>query len=296
MPSYNSSRLASVAIAAILILFAFLAILSANSLAWPLSLQGGNTNNSHGPPTPPTGQLSVQASLSQSSGFIVNGTTIINSQLSSFQPLSGVIVSIFGANQRPPLASGQTDSFGSLVLNLTQGLYTMQLNTHYSNLSAQVRIITGQVTYFSLNVNQTQHIASFYDFSDMEFIGQVLPSETVYDEINVAQGQINTSEPVDLATYNYPPITYPVGVIILNSSCPCNGTFSLSTQSFFQVQVQLVPATIVSISESSANDSLWVEVRPNSPLNTVGVQYVGLEQFLTTYRITNSSSGVPSIV
>src|SRR5487761_189048 len=294
MPRYNSSRLASVAIAVILILFAFLAILSANSLAWPLSLQGGNTNNSHGPPTPPTGQLSVQASLSQSSGFIVNGTTIINSQLSSFQPLSGVIVSIFGANQRPPLASGQTDSFGSLVLNLTQGLYTMQLNTHYSNLSLQVRIITGETTYFSLNVNGTQHIALFYDLSDMDFIGQVLPSETVYIEISGAQRQINVSQPVDLTTYNdNPVIIFPV-IPPLNSSCPCYGNFSLSTQSFFQVQQ--VPATIVSMGESSADNSLWVEVRPNSPLSTVGVQYVGLEQFITTYRITNSSSGVSPVV
>ncbi len=294
MPSYNSSRLASVAIAAILILFAFLAILSANSLAWPLSLQGSNTNNPHGPPTPPTGQLSVQASLTQSSGFTVNGTTIINSQLSSFQPLSGVIVNIFGTNQRQPLVSKQTDISGSLVINLTQGLYTMQLNTGYSNLSAQVRIITGQVTYFSLSVNQTQHIASFYDLSDMEFIGQVLPSEAVYVEINGAQGQINTSEPVDLATYNnYPDIIHPsISGTSINSSCPCNGTFSLPTQSFFQIQQ--APATIVSMGESS-NNSLWVEVRPNSPLSTVGVQYVGLEQFLTTYTITNSSSGVQPV-
>lgn len=292
MPSYNSSRLASVAIAAILILFAFLAILSANSLAWPLSLQGGNTNN-HGPPTPPTGQLSVQASLNQSSGFAVNGTTIIDSGV-SFQPLSGVIVNIFGTNQRQPLASGQTDSFGSLVLNLTQGLYTMQLNTHYSNLSAQVRIITGQTTYFSLNVSGTQHIASFYDLSDMESIGQVLPSEAVYVEISGTQGQINKSEPVDLATYNNYPEIYSVSVTSINSSCPCNGTFSFPTQSFFQIQQ--VPATIVSMGESSGTNSLWVEVRPNSPLNTAGVQYVGLEQFITTYRITNSSSGVSQVV
>lgn len=293
MPRYNSSRLASVAIAAILILFAFLAILSANSLAWPLSLQGGNTNN-HGPPTPPTGQLSVQASLSQSSGFIVNGTTIINSGLSSFQPLSGVIVSIFGANQRPPLASGQTDNSGSLVLNLTQGLYTVDLNTTYSNLRVQVRIVTGETTYFSLNVNGTQHIASFYDLSDTELIGQVLPSEVIYVEMSGAQKQIDVNQPVDLATYNnYPGIIYPTIIVpSINSSCPCNGTFSLSTQSFFQIQQ--VPATIVSM--STANNSLWVEVRPNSPLSTVAVQYVGLEQFITTYRITNSSSGVQPVV
>ncbi|MGI0079555.1 MAG: hypothetical protein ACRECH_08020 [Nitrososphaerales archaeon] len=281
MSRSNNSRLASVIIASILIVFAFLAILSANSLAWPLGLQVGS-NNKNGSPPPPTGELVVSASLTSYNGFTLNGTTIIAQPF--YQPLPGVNVTVFALNQaRPaPAFTKQTNDLGSLALNLTQGTYSVHLNTFYSNLSAQVSIVSNHVTYFTLNVNGTQLIASFYDLRDADSIGQVLPSESVYIEIS-GQQQINSSQSLYLSTYGIPPIIFR-GTVSGNTSIP-----NVAPANFYQNQQ--VPATIVWT--YSTNNSLWVEARPQSPLNIFNVQYVGLEQFTATYNISNSSSGVP---
>ncbi|MGI0078513.1 MAG: hypothetical protein ACRECH_02715 [Nitrososphaerales archaeon] len=276
MPRSYNSRLASVIIASILIVFAFLAILSANSLAWPLGLQVGS-NNKNGS-VPPAGELVISASLTTYSGFTLNGTKISAQPLS--QTFSGVNVTIFNLNQARPAFTGQTNDLGSLVLNLTQGTYSMRLNTLYSNLSAQVSIISNHLTYFTLNVNETQNIASFYDMTDADSIGQVLPSESVYIEIS-GQQPINSNQSVFLATYGPPSI-----ILLGNISTSAGGPFS-----FYQNQQMPVSATIVWM--YSINNSIWVEARPHSPLYIFNVQYVGLEQFATTYNISNSSSGVP---
>lgn len=274
MPVSNNSRLASVVVASILILFAFLAILNANSLAWPLASQVGNNGNKQNPSTPP-GQLVISANLIQPTPRFTTGIgTILNSQK---QPLPGVNATIFALNQLISLASMETDSFGYSTLNLSQGLYNVHLNTHYSNLTVQVSIISKEITHLSLNVNETQHLASFFDLMDASFIGQVLPSESVYLEINGSEQQINASQFIDLQIYNFPEISN-------------GGNFTIFSISFSQIEQ--VRVTIVSMTESSANNSFWVELRPNSPVNTTNVQYVGLDDFGTTYNVTISSSGV----
>src|SRR5487761_546333 len=273
MSDSNNSRLASVVIASILILFAFLAILNANSLAWPLASQVGNNGNKQNPSTPP-GQLVISASILRPAGFTTSIGTILNSQK---QPLPGVNATIFALNQLISLASMETDSFGYSTLNLSQGLYNVHLNTHYSNLTVQVSIISKEITHLSLNVNETQHLASFFDLMDASFIGQVLPSESVYLEINGSEQQINASQFIDLQIYNFPEISN-------------GGNFTIITISFSQIEQ--VRVTIVSMTESSANNSFWVELRPNSPVNTTNVQYVGLDDFSTTYNVVVSTSGV----
>jgi hypothetical protein len=289
MTSSYRARLVGFLITAVLIVFAFLAILNANLLAWPLLGVGGGAQSQTNM-GPLSGELIVRAQILQPGSFQKIGSEILPFQQSS-GPLSGVQVEIFSqVQQQFPLASNVTDSSGIMTLNVSQGTYTVRANTGYSNLTIPISIVSGQITHLDVNVTDSQSMATFYQLSDKDSVGQVLPSESVFLEFNSSMFQINATNPHFLQTYFSSPVTVlanPLGII--NGSSPPQINSS-STDNFF-VQIQQVPATILSISPPSGNSSIWVELRPVLPVGTLGVEYVALATFSTAYNLTNPSVG-----
>ncbi|HKW04729.1 MAG TPA: hypothetical protein VJN71_05465 [Nitrososphaerales archaeon] len=288
MTSSNRARLAGFLIAAVLVVFAFLAILNANLLAWPLLGVGGGAQ-SRTNVGPLSGELIVKAQILQPGSFQKMGGEILPFQQFS-GPLSGVQVEIFSQIQQQfPLASNVTDSSGIMTLNVSQGTYTVRANTGYSNLTLPISIASGQITHLDVNVTESQSMATFYQMSDKDSVGQVLPSESVFLQFNSSMFQTNATNPHFLQTY------FASATVLINSLELINGSAppqfnSTSTANFF-VQIQQVPATILSISPPSGNSSIWVELRPVLPVGTLGVEYLALATFSTAYKLTNPSVG-----
>ncbi len=279
----NNAKLAAVVITGILIVFALFAILSANSLAWPLLSQFGSNRSSPSNPTPPpTGELIVQANLFSSSNLVTNNATIIAPLSNNAIPIRGNVTISTIVRPEKIVLFNQTAN-GYLVTNLTQGVYSMEFNSHYSNLTVRISIVTNEITHFVLNVTQIQQMASFYDLVDRDSSGQVLPSDSIYLEINGTVPQINSTQLVDLQTYGYSPCQPLVGPGFGLLICP---TFST---------IQSVPVSIASMGQSSSNASTWFVLTPQSPIYTAGVRYVELSSFNSSYSISisNSTGGAP---
>ncbi len=285
--SSNNSRLIGVALVSVLIVFSLFAILSANSLAWPSLVQllgrGNSLINRH---LPPTGELVVQSNFFGS--FLTNfvNAVALNGSGSPYpinfeMPLQ---VKVTINTTIPPIEialSNQTDSNGHMVANLTQGVYAMGVDSPYSNFTVRISIVTNEITYFTLNVTQTQQVASFFDLSDRDSTGQVLPSDNIYLEINRTGFQFNSTQLLNIETYQLVQCQTPFGGI----GGPCS----------FYSQIGSVPVTLLSLSKSSDNTSTWLKLTPRSPIYTSGVQYVALSTFTTSYHIliTNSTGGFP---
>lgn len=284
MTSSNRARLAGFLVTAVLVVFAFLAILNANLLAWPLLGVGGGARSQTNI-GPLSGELIVQSQILQPQSFQKIGSEILPIQQFS-GPLSGVHVEIFSQIQQQfPLASNVTDSSGIMTLNVSQGTYTVIANTGYSNLTIPISIVSGQITHLEVNVTESQSMATFYQLSDKDSVGQVLPSESVFLQFNNSMFQTNATNPHFLQTY----FSSATVLGIINGSGPPQIN-STSTVDFF-VQIQQVQATILSISPPSGNSSIWVELRPVLPIGTLGVEYVALATYSTAYNLTNPSVG-----
>jgi hypothetical protein len=288
MTSSNRARLAGFLITAVLIVFAFLAILNANLLAWPLLGVGGGAQSQTNM-GPLSGELIVEAQILQPGSFQKIGSEILPFQQFS-SPLSGVQVEIFSQIQQQfPLASNVTDSSGIMTLNVSQGTYTVRANTGYSNLTIPISIVSGQITHLDVNVTESQSMATFYQLSDKDSVGQVLPSENVFLQFNSSMFQTNATNPHFLQTYFLSATVLVNSLGNINGSAPPQINSSSTVNSF--IQIQQVPATILSISPISGNSSIWVELRPVLPIGTLGVEYVALATYSTAYYLTNPSVG-----
>ena len=262
----KKSRVISIVLLTGLVIFAAIAIVSTNLLSWPLTPQFQNGNNSGQGAKPTPSYLLVKAQYTEpqsSSAYVVT-------------PAPGIGVRVFYQSVLSLLVgSNVTDSNGLLRFALRPDRYIVQIQSEYTNFNATVVVGAGSTVLLELNITKESHVATFYDVVDRDSIGQVLPSENIYMELNGVSSIIGLTHAVFIESYSTSYV-YP----------PSENSTSLSSSTLTPNLSQTVGGTIVSQTVMPNNATLWVELRPNSPLNLHGVSTLALVSYTSSYMIS----------